>query len=246
MAPKRKRSNGSSSSSSSRSAKRVRTATKRPSAPLATRGFRFPVTGTEKKFFDIAAGNLNVSTTASINLLCVPQLGTDYTNRIGRKILIKSLYIRGYVSTEAANSGFANSLSVPTQLIRMIVLADMQPNGSAPAATDILNTSDPASQLNANNRDRFKIIKDKQWVLGATRVSNTANEVTAMTTSPQAFPLKWYKKLNLETIFNAGNAGAIADINSGALYLVFIGNRAAGTLGDSNAYISTRVRFVDN
>lgn len=238
MAPKRKRSN--SSSSTTQSAKKVRTST------VVSRGFRFPVTSTEKKFFDIASGTINISTTASINLLCIPQLGTDFTNRIGRKILIKSVYIRGYVSTEAANSGFANSLSVGTQLVRMIILADMQPNGAAPAATDILNTADSASQLNANNRDRFKIIKDKTWCLGGTRTSITANEVQAVAISPQQFNLKWYKRLNMETIFNAGNAGTIADINSGALYLVFIGNRAAGTNGDSNAFISTRVRFLDN
>jgi len=31
--------------------------------------------------------------------------------------------------------------------------------------------------------------------------------------------VKCYKKLNVETIYNAGNAGTIADINSGALYV---------------------------
>jgi len=56
--------------------------------------------------------------------------------------------------------------------------------------------------------------------------------------------VKCYKKLNVETIYNAGNAGTIADINSGALYVFWIGTQA-GAASDANFIGSIRGRFID-
>lgn len=208
-------------------------------APLATRGFNFPNTG-ESKVIDIAVGTIQVNTTSSISLLNGCIQGTDYTQRIGRKIVLQSVYVRGRVQIEGPASGVQNA----SQLVRMILVIDTQPNGTVFAITDLLNTAAPESQLNLNNRDRFSIICDKEWVFDPYIVSTTATQSLGIGgRTIQA--LKKYKKLNMETIFNSGNAGTVADMTSGALYMVWIGSNAASANADSNAIVSTRVRFKD-
>lgn len=210
-------------------------------APLATRGWQFPNNG-EYKVIDIQVGTIQVNTTGAISLLNGCVQGTDYTQRIGRKIMLKSLYIRGRIQTESATT--AQASNTIAQLVRMIIVCDTQPNGTVFAITDLLNTATPESQLNLNNRDRFSVICDKQWVLGPEYYSGTATQAYN-SSSQQIYPIKKYKKLNIETIFNAGNAGTIADMNSGALYMVWIGSTGAGNFTDANAILSSRVRFQD-
>lgn len=246
MATTRKRS-GTKSGSRKRPAKRTKTMTVRTmgfGAPAATRGFSFPFSSVERKFFDIAAANYNVNTTGSFTLLAAPVPGTDYTNRIGRKINLTSLFIRGFLYAEAANSAAGAVVDSDPQVARMILFVDLQPNGNPPGVTDLLTASTPIAHLNPNNRDRFIILRDKQYVLGPIKSDNTATQSLAWSGSPVAFSLKVFKKIAVQTIFNAGTAGTIADITSGALFMFWIGSTASGTT-DAIAGLTTRVRFLD-
>lgn len=195
----------------------------------------------EKKTSDIAVATYQVNTTGSFTLLHAPIPGSDYTNRIGRKTLAKNVYIRGRVQLENA-ALTTQPASSPAQQARMIVFIDAQPNGAAPAVTDLLNTASPASQLNLNNRDRFKIVSDDTFVFDPLLA---ATSFAVVEWSRTVSDVKCYNKLNVETVFNAGTAGTIADINSGALYMFWIGSEAAGAGTDTNAIVSTRVRYSD-
>ena len=153
---------------------------------------------------------------------------------------MKSLYIRGHLRLKAA-ANLDNATPCPAQQARLIIFCDMQPNGATPNLTDLLTGADATYQLNPNNRDRFKIIKDKLYSFDAYQVV-TANG-WAMS-GKTGYDIKIYKKLNMETIFNATNAGSIGDINTGALYMVWVGT----VISDDTipeAYVSTRVRFDD-
>lgn len=207
--------------------------------PLRTGGY-FP-NRTEKKVNDVLTATYPVSTTGSFTLLANPSLGTDMNNRVGRKIVLKSFYIRGKIGTQQSVS-LAATTSI-SQLMRMIIFADLQPNGAAPAVTDLLVEAKPASHLNLNNRDRFVVYCDKQWI-NDPYVSVTTATQSQFGASRQAFTIKKYKKINLEVIFNATNGGTIADINSGALFMFFIGEQAAGST-DGDAVVATRVRYAD-
>lgn len=197
----------------------------------------------EKKAFDVAVGTVQVNTTGSFTLLAIPVLGSDFNARIGRKICMKSCYIRGLIGTENALDGDIPDGVTQASMARMILFADMQPNGATPATTDLLVSASPMSQLNLNNRDRFRILSDKQWVFDPYALQDTATQSFA-SASRQVYAIKKYKKMNIETVFNATNGGTIADINSGALFLFFISNIASGA-NDHNAIISTRVRYTD-
>jgi len=209
-------------------------------APGATRGYTpNPV---EKKVFDINPANIDVNSTPSISPLCIPTIGADMTNRVGRKICIKSLYVRGYVGVSAAVSAPA-AASVAGQVARMILLWDSQPNGSSPAITDILQSSGVSSQINLNNRERFKILADKVYVFDPMQIVFTAGSQIAMC-NRTIYPVKKYIKLNNEVVFNSTNGGTVADIASGNLVMVWLGSVSTGP-SDCIANLSTRVRFTD-
>jgi len=211
-------------------------------APLATRGYTYPHTG-ELKAIDTAV-TVQVNSTGEFNLLNGCVQGTDFDNRVGRKILIKSIYIRGRVQTEASTGALTTGTNTPAQLVRMIVFVDAQANGAAPTATQLLVTAQAGSQLNLDNRERFRVLIDKQWSLDPVVYNNTATQ-SVVAASNQMRTIKKYKKCNIETIYNAGVAGTIGDIASNSLYMFWIGSGAAGANTDANAPVSVRIRFND-
>jgi len=207
-----------------------------------TQAFRPHPSAIEKKVNDLVTATYQVNTSGSFTLLANPTLGSDFNNRIGRKVLLKSLYVRGRIGTEPALSGV--EAIVPAQQARMILFVDLQPNGAAPAVTDLLVEALPTSQLNLNNRDRFMILCDKQYCFDPYYLVTSTATQTLASCNRQIYNIKKYKKLNQEMIFNGTNGGTIADITSGALYMFWIGNKAASAT-DANAVLSTRVRYVD-
>lgn len=207
---------------------------------------RLRASPSEMKAYDIGVGTINVSTTGSFSVLHLPTSGSDYNQRVGRKTLIKKIYIRGRCQTEASSQSAATTINTVALQARCIVFVDKQPNGAAPAVTDLLVSADPASQLNLNNRDRFSVLKDDTYEFDP----YCANSGTGASQCRQIYPIKVFRKFRkgegIETIFNATNGGTILDINSGALYMFWLGSSAAGTNTDINITLSTRVRYVDN
>lgn len=203
--------------------------------PLATRGYR--PNNVELKVNDIDTTTYNVSTTGSFTILANPQLGSDMNGRIGRKVTLRSFYIKGRIQIE--NAGALTVSVAPAQQCRMIVFQDMQPNGATPAVTDLLVSATPASHLNLNGRDRFKIYCDKEFVFDpmlTTATLSNFNRTVGM--------VRKYKKINMDMVFT-GSAGTIADIASGALYMFWIGSQAAAANTDCNFIGATRVRYSD-
>lgn len=191
----------------------------------------------EKKVIDHAVAGYLANTTGSITLLNGCILGSDYNNRIGRKIVVRSLYIRGYVVCDpTVTAGVGSS---PAQLARLIVFIDNQPNGTTPAVTDLLVSAHASSQLNLDNRDRFRVVADSTFPMGPLVMLSTTTGYADQAVKD----VNCYKKLSLETIYNAGNAGTIGDIASGALYMLWVGTVVAGS--DCAASVSARVRFSD-
>jgi len=195
----------------------------------------------EKKVVDINEATYAVENTGTqLALLNGCVAGSQNFNRIGRKICLKSLQIRGYF--------LATDFSTAQTFARMIVVYDKQSNGSAPTFANIIQSQNIAGttsslatdMVNLDNRDRFEIIRDKQVALAA--LQNTATQ--AFSGAPTILYVEDYIKLgNRETVYNAGTAGTVGDITSGALYVFFIASQAnaAGV-----TYTGTfRLRFTD-
>lgn len=176
---------------------------------------------TEMKSADLGPAALAYSTTGTITLLNGVAQGLDNGQRIGRKFNVRSILVRGFASVG----------STPTaSCIRHMLVYDKQTNGVLPVITDILNTVSMLGCNNLDNRDRFVILADKTSYLEAAGRSQ--------------IPIKMFLKTNLEVI-NSGVASTIASINTGSLYLITIGQLAAGVTAPTLSVL-IRVRFQDD
>lgn len=207
--------------------------------PLARRGYRLnPI---EKKVVDTQMYG-DVSTTGAFFPLCVPVPGAGMNQRIGRKLTIKSVQMKGIVQLELAATP-TGAVTAEANHLRMILLYDKQPNGALPALADVLTGGQTVNDLfNIDNRDRFTILKDKVWSFDPMIYDSTNNAYAWNRTCAYC---KLYKKLNLETVFNAGTAGTSADINSGNLVVLWLANTPAGVDKNVDIYVNARVRYLD-
>jgi len=231
-------------------------------AGLQRQGFRPIGVSKELKVFDmgdqlVKPGDLlvqDMTFNGFVTPIFIPKLGSDFNNRIGRKCVLKSVYLKwrcfpNYIEEPQAavyNAAFA----FPQTMVRVLLVWDTNPNGVIPTIEDILqqtqtNVPDPFSFINMNNRDRFRILLDK--VHQFTAIIKTAAGTTSIGAN-QTWNGKKFKKLNLETIFNSTSAGTIGDISSGALYLCGLGteNNGAGNLKYAIGEFNTRIRYDDS
>lgn len=232
--------------------------TKRHHSSLPGALYASPRTGaTELKCVDTAAATYNLNTTAVFTALNIPVEGAAFYQRIGRRIRMKSLHIRGYIIPSNANTA-----AIEQDLKRIMVIYDRQANGSAPVLADVLtgyasdgSTNSNASQhLNMNNRDRFVVLMDLQVLTPALGINGASAASTATIaadinancgTTQGTLNINRYIRLKgLETHFKA-SAGSIGDIATGSLLLMTVG------LNDTNATsawqlgVSTRLKFYD-
>lgn len=184
--------------------------------------------GQENNYVDLASAAYANDTTGTITLLNTVAQGASVNQRIGKKFMMKSLQIRGIQ--------FNNSAATINNPVCLVVY-DKKPTGSLPAITDILVSISPQSFNNDNNADRFQIIRRYDRVMvGAPTVANATDS------SVQNFDD--FIKLNKLVVCKALGTGAIADIETGALYFVTVGANAAGTSA-ANTTAAFRIRFSD-
>lgn len=188
----------------------------------------------ELGYVDLAVAAYACDTTGSVTLLNTVAQGTAVTQRVGKKISMKGLQVRGYS---------ANGTTAVFNDTAWLIVYDKRPTGSLPAVTDILVTATSTSMNNDNNAGRFTILKRVDRVLlGNTTVqAAVANAITDICAISEDCYLDLKGK---ETIFKAAATGAIGDIEQGALYLVTVGSNAAGTTAASLT-VAFRLRFDD-
>lgn len=150
--------------------------------------------------------------------------GTSATTRLGRRVTMKSLYIRGYL-TMAATSTLAASY-------RVLVVYDKQANAAPPTAAQILESDFFYGLNNLGNSRRFETLCDHVTECIGTGGPNGTN-----------FTI--FKKMNHAVEFNATNGGTIADIQTGSVYaLIYMSAPGIGVATPANA-IQCRIRFSD-
>lgn len=202
-------------------------------APLRTGGFYGIYTrrGREElKVCDVSGANISAAAVGSITLLNPIAQGSDYTNRVGRKYMLKSQLFRFSIFPNSANSNILGNV------VRVIVFADLQTNSAAPAVADVLSAVDYLSPINLTNRDRFKVLCDKFLMMEA----NYYPGFVLTAGSPSAHMVKYFKKMNMEVI-NSGTGATVGAIQTGGVFILVIA-KADGPLYDFNS----RLRFTDS
>lgn len=200
-------------------------------APLRTGGFYGPkLNARELKVIDTAAATYQCDTGGTIALISGVTTGTDFTNRIGRKIIIKSIQLRGLVLPEDDET--SNTIA------RVMLVHDLQTNAALPNITDVLDTNNANSFMNLSNRDRFRVLMDKIMPMG--RVSTGVGVV--FSNGKNTYIVNKYKKVRIEEIFS-GTTNAIGSIASGSVYILTTGLSAAGS--GAKFVAQARIRFED-
>lgn len=182
----------------------------------------------EPGYVDLAKADYACDSTGTITLLNTIPQGAGTSERVGKRVALKSLQMRGNVSS--------SSTATRNDIAYMIVY-DKRPTGVLPAITDILNSASPHSFNNDVNSGRFRILKRIDEVL----VGNPSTLI-----SPNSIlNAEFYLNLKmLPQVFKAAGTGAIGDIEEGALYLVTVGSVSAGT-GAASLGVGFRLRYVD-
>jgi len=192
-----------------------------------TGGYSFASTGgNELNFVDTVASGTE-STTARIVLLNGMAQGTTASTRIGRRITMKSVELKGRISAGASGT---------VSTVRYALVLDKQANAAAPAFTDIYDNSLPESLRNISNKARFQVV----WDSGLMSLIGTSTG----TTDASRKNVEFYKKIGFQTQYNAGTAGTVGDIQTNALYFVSIGDVVSGATAPVSV-IQVRVRYDD-
>jgi len=183
--------------------------------------------GVEFKAVDVTTGVTACDTTSAVVLLNGIARGDDINQRNGRQVTMRSIELRGY--------NYVTTATGTDQIHRVCLVLDKQPNGAALTAAQVFSSVSHLAPRNLENRARFKILMDKRMTLN----SDVVGEPGARRV------WKIYRRLNIPVTFNNGNAGTVADIITGSVYLVMIGSNAAGVTAGSFQGIS-RIRYTDN
>lgn len=196
--------------------------------PYAGKLNRKGLASKESGFVDLAGANYACDTTGSITLLATVPAGTSVNTRVGKKIRWMSILSRGQIF---------NNTTATISNAAVIMVYDRRPTGSLPAITDVLTAVGPDAMNNDANSGRFKILRRWDYCL----IGNS----TTPATGQEAKDFSEFVDLKMAPcVFKAAGTGQIGDIEQGALYLITVGDKGAGTTA-SNLAAAFRVRFVD-
>lgn len=230
-----------------------------PRSTLAVRGWQANL-ATERKFFDLTGSLFADNNTPAVFPLFTPAMGSAVNQREGRKAVIASIQInikcvpRSYRIT--GDPGVIDTFAVGDVLPhtgKWVLIWDKQHN-QEPLSVSITNamffdvTQGSLALLNLNYRERFQVLKTKNFQFGPYLIDSTPGEQLSVSQVPAQYTYKYYKKCNLTTIFGNGDTPDVANITTGALFLVFLSdapNDAGRNIKGYLAVITSRCRFLD-
>lgn len=212
----------------------------------AMRGYRRP-TRMELKLRD-ATGSSKITTGSPIiQLLNGTTNGSNFWNRLGSRISMKSLWFKLFI----ANSDTYTIMNEVNATYRISIVYDKQAQGTAPLVSDIWANVDNAGALTSSitgsvnplGRDRFVILFDR--FINTWPLRYGTSEATSWVVGKNAMIKKYFKLKNSEALYNTGNTGTISDIESGSLYLIIQSSRAATEDNPFQFIWNTRLRWTD-
>lgn len=173
--------------------------------------------------------NIDVTTTitggaagiwSAVTLLNQIAQGATANQRIGRRVVLKSLLLRYNLAPSSTNN-----------YGRVLVVYDHAPNGALPVITDILTVDQINGPNNLINNDRFMVLHDEYLCNPASINARICG--------------KWYLKLGpggvgLQNQWTNATTGTIADITTGAIYIMTCDPSSTNSLA-----FTARIRFTD-
>lgn len=179
---------------------------------------------------------------ATLNTLCVPVTGNDINNRIGRKIDVLSIKIRGaIVWPSQTNQTAADTCSQ----VRVILYQDKQTNATQAQGEQLINSGGASQALymfqNPASFGRFRVLKDKMYSVGNPSITYDGTNVEQSGLA-RNFKMNVKFKKPVRINFNSTNGGTVADIVDNSFHIIV--GAIVGTSTTVFQYKS-RVVYVD-
>ncbi len=189
----------------------------------------------EKKFLDTNITDNDISAIlTAVNLTIVPQDDTQ-SGRVGRKINVKNIRIKNFVSLTAKTDA-----ALTSENYWMMVVQDTQCNGASFASTDLLVSDAPASFRNLSNQERFKVLWSKFYSFN---VSGMAPSGAAFVTGENTKTIKCNINCDIPIEYdNSATTGAVTTQKSNTLWFVTLSQTGSVLAGVGNC----RIRYYDN
>lgn len=186
----------------------------------------------EMKYFDTEKGLTSVASQANwtgteqdpttFNTLFVPVKGSGINERIGRKVNVMKIRIKGtVVVAPQADQTSGDGRSV----IRLALVEDTQTNGTQMQGEDVMdgNTSTTATAVNAfqslDNLGRFRVLKDKTIVMQNPNFGYDGTNLEQQGLA-RTFKMNIILKKPITVSFNEVNGGTIADIVDNSWHMI--------------------------
>lgn len=182
----------------------------------------------ERHYKDINQTNYVADTTGTVTLINGVSTGSAATQRCGNKVFLDSVHITGRIRS-------ISDLVIRTRC-DLYVIWDKQPGAAVPNMTDFFVESVSGSPKNLDNRERFHVVLREFYCIGGKVAAGESKD-------PSIDIVDLHKELDLRTIYK-GDGNAIGDISTGAMYLVTIGDQAAGAGGEFR--VAVRLRFWEH
>jgi len=211
--------------------------------------------GIEKKFYDtmlvatalgadtgMAGGEYDPSATSMIS---TPAQGDTEQNRDGKRIVIKSVQVRGIVTTDGLTAQANLSSATACETFVALVL-DTQTNGAQLNSEDVYkNLQAQASGVaqplrNLLFANRFRVLKEWQMTLKPSVASNNASAAT-ISVNGDLQEFEAFIPLDLNVNFNSGTTASVANVIDNSLHIIAFASSTAMTPKIS---YNARIRFM--
>ncbi len=179
----------------------------------------------EEKYLDTAV-NQNPDQNGAVT--CITQLaqGTTVNTRVGNSVRVQRLSLLGRVAV--------NSSTTTYSLVRVIVFRDMEGQGTAPVASDVLESigtsAAPRQPYDWLNRKRFSILYD--WFIPLTAISGGS----------MVKEIGFETDLTKHVLYRGTTAAATSD-GEGSIYVLSVSDEATNTPGVG---LVARITYTDD
>lgn len=181
----------------------------------------------EKKYDDLNITFVPIPAAGvTSSVLPIVDQGSGETQRVGRKIYVQSIRVKGFLELIAA------TLS-DHDLVYVSLILDRQNNNATanPTFGEVFTEAAPEALLNLDNSGRFKILKS--WYLGMNADATDVNKYV---------PIDWYHEFGGQGLMfqYTGTGGGRDDLVDNNLFL-----KAVTKQGAVNLDVNIRIRFTD-
>lgn len=168
--------------------------------------------------------DLGDSAVATPGCLCAPKVSASLNGRIGRKIFVHKIKIRGQIDVPVQA---AQATADQSAKVRIVLVQDKQTNASAMTSAQLFqdSLSSGATTLNsfqnAANFGRFKILKEKYITLTNINMTGSPTGTDVIQSGmTHSFKINYRFKKPVQVNFNATNGGTVADIVDNSFHFI--------------------------